>query len=494
MSKQLINVEMPDGTIIEGVPEGVTQGEVMRRYAKMKGMSATPTPAKGVDDPLREMGPREHQNALWSRFGAALEPFSARSAENAQGESSWKVPDIVTGLARQATSSLPEQWKQVQGLPAALAGPSKKLLTGDEGTRAEGAGEFLRDTVPLMYGGAKAGQAGRQALANSSIPEKLMSGAASARAAVSNMNTRVPYGKADAIVQGVKTAARPIVNTGATAAEFVARKAAGKPQPVAATFPATDDPIPTDALMQRTDVPPRSIDTRVPAAPPRPGPIAAVRPEPQKILDMGTPSTVGVAPEVNRWIGVKPAKMMRGADPGSRFVKEGVFNPDKEVMAANIEKALPAIESQMDALLKAATKKGIRIKGDTIVTDNLTNIRKLLGTPREATFDANISGLLDDIVNAHPTIDRMTPVQAQALKVHLGKSIKWTGQAAETPINKAMIEMYHDLNDAIKAKVPGIDPVQKRWGDYFIGTKSIQESMVRDAAGTGTGKMFTPKK
>lgn len=132
-----------------------------------------PEPLKGVDDPTRDMEPREHQNALWSAFGGGLlGPLSARGPENAQGEAPWKVPDIITGLAKAATSSLPEQWQQLKGLPAALQGRAQGITSADPLQRAETAGQLTME-LPAVIQGARGVAKG----VKSALPSRARAGA-----------------------------------------------------------------------------------------------------------------------------------------------------------------------------------------------------------------------------------------------------------------------------------------------------------------------------
>lgn len=47
MSKELIDVQMPDGTIISGVPKGTSKAEVQAKYEKLKGIKMEQTPSGG---------------------------------------------------------------------------------------------------------------------------------------------------------------------------------------------------------------------------------------------------------------------------------------------------------------------------------------------------------------------------------------------------------------------------------------------------------------
>jgi len=90
------------------------------------------------------------------------------------------------------------------------------------------------------------------------------------------------------------------------------------------------------------------------------------------------------------------------------------------------------------------------------------------------------------ILKKYPNLDSLTPEQAHALKVEIGDSIKWDGAPYERAVNKALVQMYGDINDAIKSQLPGIADDMKRWGNLYQADKALGKSIVRNNAGTGT--------
>ena len=61
-----MDVKLPDGTIINNVPEGTTQSELMARVGKVRGTA----PALSS-----ETMPRESTASFGNLFGAAVEPM-----------------------------------------------------------------------------------------------------------------------------------------------------------------------------------------------------------------------------------------------------------------------------------------------------------------------------------------------------------------------------------------------------------------------------------
>jgi len=196
------------------------------------------------------------------------------------------------------------------------------------------------------------------------------------------------------------------------------------------------------------------------------------------------PSTT--APAVNNWMDIPANEVARGANPGRRLIEDQLIGPTKEATKANVEASLAQAGTEIEAKLKAASSKGVTIDAETPVLKALGDATKRIGTPKDVTFQGQLNGVLDDIMASHPNLDKLTPLQAHALKVELGDSIKWKGAAYDTPINQAMIQMYRDLNTAIKGKVPDIASTQARWGDLYIASKNLAESINENTVGKGS--------
>jgi hypothetical protein len=194
------------------------------------------------------------------------------------------------------------------------------------------------------------------------------------------------------------------------------------------------------------------------------------------------------APALNRWMDVQPKQMMHGADPAKQILNEGLLGADKQATLGNVQAALADAGQQMEAHLQAA--KGVTIDAQTPVYNALNSAIKKIGAPKDSAFTSQINGILDDIETKYPDLSRLPPTQVHALKVELGDAIKWSGTASEEPANQAMMQIYSDLNQAIKDKVPGISETQNRWASLYQGAKALKVSLVKDAAGRGTGSIM----
>ncbi len=193
------------------------------------------------------------------------------------------------------------------------------------------------------------------------------------------------------------------------------------------------------------------------------------------------------APTVNKWMGVSAKEVMHGADPGAQLLKENLLGPTKIATEANVKTALADAGKHMDARLKVATARGVTIDAQTPVYDALTTATGKLSAPTDAAFQKQIDTILDKIETRYPDLSRLKPTDAHALKVELGDAIKWQGVAADTPINQVFKDIYRDINDAIKTNVHGIAPVQQRWGNLYIASRNIAESLAEDVVGRGSG-------
>src|SRR6185369_17277899 len=193
------------------------------------------------------------------------------------------------------------------------------------------------------------------------------------------------------------------------------------------------------------------------------------------------------APTLNKWMDVPAKEVSHGANPGQRLVDEGLIGNTKAVTKTNVDTALDGAGKEMQSKLTAADGQGVKINADNLVEDALRSETKKIGAPRDATFQANLQSIEDDILKRYPNLDELTPSQAHALKVDLGDSIKWKGAAYDDPVNQIKVKLYRDLNAVIKSQVKGIAEAQARWGDLYIASKNLAESLSEDTVGKGSG-------
>ncbi len=237
-----------------------------------------------------------------------------------------------------------------------------------------------------------------------------------------------------------------------------------------------------------SDVPPTPL-TDVSFKPPA-GPATEIHMTNPPTPGMPTPKPRMTAPELNRWMDVQPKQMVHGANPAQQILTDGLLGPTKEVTMTNVKNALTDAGTQMDSVLADAGNKGVRINAEQSVMDGLDNATKTIGRRTDQAFQQSLSNVLDDILHKYPDLREMPPPDVHALKVDIGDAVKWgKGTAYEADLNQALIDIYGKLNEAIKTNVEGIGSLQGRWGNLYQGVKSLQNSILKDQAGRGTGSI-----
>ena len=96
-----MNVRMPDGTVIENVPDGITQSELLRRYQKM---TAPPAPAEQPEDPGILGSMAIGAGRTFDRAAAGIKDMLPQSVQN-YGDRLGKALGMADGskLADRAT-------------------------------------------------------------------------------------------------------------------------------------------------------------------------------------------------------------------------------------------------------------------------------------------------------------------------------------------------------------------------------------------------------
>ena len=186
-------------------------------------------------DARRAASKQAFEANLPSTPGSQIKAVGSQVAADAAG--------TVHGLIQMAGSGPFGQLELLKNLPAnivhALVDPASgwidAIRKGDWNAAASSATKILTQTVPAIAG-VKGGVEGVATLAPSA--DAVMSGAGSARAAVSKLQPGIPTSTGDLAIQAAKTIARPVVNAGASAAEELARwMAKGDRAPVSAPSP-----------------------------------------------------------------------------------------------------------------------------------------------------------------------------------------------------------------------------------------------------------------
>jgi hypothetical protein len=195
------------------------------------------------------------------------------------------------------------------------------------------------------------------------------------------------------------------------------------------------------------------------------------------------------AATVNKWMDVPASAVQRGANPGKQLLDDNLLGGTKAATKVNVDSELAKAGQQMEAHLGKAAGE---IDAQTPVYDAVAQAKKRIGRPKEAAFEASLQGIVDDIEARYPNLGKLTPKEAHALKVELGDSIRWKGAAVDEPVNQAMMQIYHDLNKAIQNEVPGIGDLQSRWGNLYVASKNLSQSLAEDIVGKGSGAGVPP--
>lgn len=207
------------------------------------------------------------------------------------------------------------------------------------------------------------------------------------------------------------------------------------------------------------------------------------RPPPDTGLPSITPASD--APTINRAMNISEKQVARGANPGQRVLSENLLAETPEATKANVDAALKDSGEKLNAALKTATAKGATIDAQEYVQESLSDATKRIGAPKDIIFQNQINGVLDDILKRYPNIDKLTPEEAHALKVELGDAIHWSGTAYDTPVNKAMVRIYGNLNSDLK-DIEGVAAEQSRWGDLYNASKGLSKTLNRKLVGRGS--------
>lgn len=187
--------------------------------------------------------------------------------------------------------------------------------------------------------------------------------------------------------------------------------------------------------------------------------------------------------KINKWMNVSSKDVAHGANPGERIIAENLLGADKSATKANVQSALKNSGASLESQLKQSAE--IIDANDTVI-DSLSEAKGRY-QPKDPTIQKNIDTIWEQITSDYPNLDKLSPLEAQRLKAKLGDSITWKGEAASAPFNQALIRIYRGINQKIKSAVPGAAEELSRWGDLYIGNKSLAESLSRDVVGRGTG-------
>lgn len=195
-------------------------------------------------------------------------------------------------------------------------------------------------------------------------------------------------------------------------------------------------------------------------------------------------------PKINSWLGISANDVSFGANPAKQLVDEGLLGATKKSTLANVSGALKEAGMDLRSALGAADATGANVPAESIVINSLNAATKTIGRSKDATFQAHLTNVLDDIMAKHPRLsDQMLPSDAHALKVDIGDAIKWAGAPYEADLNQALTSIYRGLNDSLKRSAAAIGPSQERWGNLYLAAKALRAGMNKDLVGKGTGSL-----
>lgn len=461
-----------------------------------------PAPAKGVDDPTRDMDTATLMESLRDEGAATLlEPFSARG-----GKGEWKVPDILSGSARalMGLMSGPRgQVDTVKGIGKGLVEPAVTLATTKDPRERVGAGvRLVRDTIPSVLGAGSLMKSPAKAALQGPVAEKLMTGAASARNLVTQqgpvaVGEVMTYPKASIL----KAAAGPILRGGARVAEETAMMLA-KRKPgttIAATAPEIIPDAATRAAaiesreMPMVQGPGKGIPTYDPYAPT--GTRSELTPSE---LETGVPpknppppATTDAGPltsaDLNKWMNVRENQLLYGKNPGERILSEKLLGPDKATTLQNVTTARKSVGSAMDDVFKRAESEGVKFELESDIQAAIADAKKTIGKSTDEAFMKAIEGIEGEIVSRTEDLKNMTPSAAHGLEVELGRGVKWTG--ASTDVQRLLKDIRGRISRKLKT-IDGITPLKERWGDLYEGEQALKSSIRKDGIGRGTGSVF----
>src|SRR5262249_35290710 len=101
------------------------------------------------------------------------------------------------------------------------------------------------------------------------------------------------------------------------------------------------------------------------------------------------------APTVNRWMDVPAKEVSHGANPAQQLLDEKLLGPTRRATKVNVDQALADSSQKLQGHLERGTQSGVTIDAQTPTYDATLGAIKKLGSPRDATFQAQMNGIVD---------------------------------------------------------------------------------------------------
>jgi hypothetical protein len=189
-----------------------------------------------------------------------------------------------------------------------------------------------------------------------------------------------------------------------------------------------------------------------------------------------------------------------GRNPGKAIADEGIVATGYHDLLNKIGEKQDQVGNQISSLLTSAKNtKPIdagkivnanidsaiqdvlngKLEGGQALVDRLEEMRGQLTQQRQL-----VNGKVQNFAAKNLNL---SPVEAHALKVQVGKSAKWTGQAFDEEVNQVKRGIYRDLNQEIQQAVPEVKGLQDRYGNLREAEDAAQRETARNEARHGLG-------
>lgn len=178
-----------------------------------------------------------------------------------------------------------------------------------------------------------------------------------------------------------------------------------------------------------------------------------------------------------------------GKNPGLSISKEGItantrgsllgkIAQKKQEIGQQIENALakesgksldlaPVISKEITLAKQSALKSG-----DKALYNRLQDIEE--GLTKEFAEQATETGMTIAPTGAKNLV--VSPLEAQKIKIQVGKDTRWTGQLFDNDVNKVRVKIYKAIDQVLDGAVQGIDDLNQRYGNILTAEKALERT------------------
>lgn len=178
-----------------------------------------------------------------------------------------------------------------------------------------------------------------------------------------------------------------------------------------------------------------------------------------------------------------------GKNPGLAISREGItantrgsllgkIAQKKQEIGQQIENALTKESGKSLDLAPIINKEIIAAKqsalrsGDRALYNRLQDIEE--GLTKEFAEQATETGMTIAPVGAKNLV--VSPLDAQKIKIQVGKDTRWTGQLFDNDVNKVRVKIYQAIDKALDGAVQGIDDLNQRYGNILTAEKALERT------------------